>query len=117
MTSLHRPQNRCQARLFDLVTSPYYEVVMVVVICLNMVVWTLPTQDDSHEKDEVLYFIEFTFILIFLLEFILKIIALRKHYFKDGWNIVDFVVLIISIVGKVIFLLRSEFSLILISLL
>ncbi|KAM9352422.1 sodium channel protein type 4 subunit alpha B-like [Symphorus nematophorus] len=94
-----RPQNRCLARFCDLVSNPYYEVLMVVVICLNVVVLMLPSAEDSHRTDEVLYFLEFSFILIFLIEFLVKIVAFRQHYFTDGWNVVDFVVLLVSIIG------------------
>lgn len=80
--------------------SSWYEVVMVVLICLNVVVLLVESWDDSSEKYHVLNLIQFVFILIFLVEFIFKVIAFRQHYFKDGWNIIDFVVLLIQITGK-----------------
>ncbi|XP_070764213.1 sodium channel protein type 4 subunit alpha B-like [Enoplosus armatus] len=94
-----RPQNRCQALLFDLVTKPSFEVFMVVLICLNMVTLMVETDDQSSEKEVILRWLHFLFIIIFFTEFILKIIALRRHYFTDVLNIVDFVVIIASIVG------------------
>ncbi|XP_059190594.1 sodium channel protein type 4 subunit alpha B-like isoform X2 [Centropristis striata] len=94
-----RPQNCCQARLFDLVTKPYFEVFMLVMICLNMVILMMETDNQSYEKDEILYWFHFSFILIFLIEFLLKIIALRRHYFNSSLNVLDFVVLITSILG------------------
>lgn len=94
------PQNRCQAWVFDLVTKPCFEFVMVVVICLNMVCMMADTYDISMEAEHSLYWLNFSFIIIFFVEFVVKVIALRKHYFYDGWNITDFVVLIIIISGK-----------------
>ena len=41
------------------------------------------------------------FICIFTTECILKIFALRQHYFTEPWNVFDFVVVILSILGKV----------------
>lgn len=73
---------------------------MVVLICLNMVVLMVETPNQSSEADIILYWFHFLFLVIFLIEFILKIIAFRQYYFKDYWNILDFVVLIWCIVGK-----------------
>ncbi|XP_054475825.1 sodium channel protein type 4 subunit alpha B-like [Anoplopoma fimbria] len=94
-----RPQNCFQAQLFDLVTNRGFRVVMAVVICLNMVTMMVETDQQSQETDTILYMLHFVFIVIFFTEFILKIIALRKHYFTDGWNILDFVVISVSIIG------------------
>lgn len=94
---LPRPQSECLARLFDLVTHLFFEVFMVVVICLNMVVLMTETYHQSLEKDMIIYWLLFIFIIIFFIEFLLKIIALRRHYFTISWNIVDFVVLVMSI--------------------
>lgn len=94
------PQNQCQAWVFDLVTNPCFEFVMVVVICLNLLCVMVETHDQSLEAEHLLHWLLFSFIIIFLVEFVVKVIALRKHYFYDGWNIIDFVVLIITITGK-----------------
>uniref|UniRef100_A0A3Q3QX93 EF-hand domain-containing protein n=1 Tax=Monopterus albus TaxID=43700 RepID=A0A3Q3QX93_MONAL len=97
---LPRPQSECLARLFDLVTHLFFEVFMVVVICLNVVVLMTETYHQSLEKDMIIYWLLFIFIIIFFIEFLLKIIALRRHYFTISWNIVDFVVLVMSILGE-----------------
>uniref|UniRef100_UPI0037E91EBE sodium channel protein type 4 subunit alpha B-like n=1 Tax=Semicossyphus pulcher TaxID=241346 RepID=UPI0037E91EBE len=97
-----RPQNQCQARLFDLVTSQWFEVFMVVVICLSVVVMMVETDKQSEQKDDILYWFSFTFFILFLIEFILKIIALRCHYFTSSWNILDFVVLVVYFLGMFI---------------
>ncbi len=50
--------------------------------------------------EHILFLINFAFIVLFTGECCLKIIALRYHYFSIGWNIFDFVVVILSILGK-----------------
>ncbi|KAM7002350.1 sodium channel protein type 4 subunit alpha B-like [Tautogolabrus adspersus] len=112
-----RPQNPCLARLFDLVTSKWFEVFMVVVVCLNVVVLMVETPDQSMQMYEILQWFHFVFLIIFLIEFILKIIPLRRHYFISGWNILDFVVLLFLLIGLFIsdlmekyFILPSWFS-------
>lgn len=94
------PQNQCQAWLFDLVTKPCFEMVMVAIICLNVLCLAVESYDQSMEAEEVLYWLHFSFIFIFLLEFVVKVIALRKYYFKDYWNITDFMIVVTSFVGK-----------------
>ncbi|XP_070780058.1 sodium channel protein type 4 subunit alpha B [Enoplosus armatus] len=94
-----RPENKFQGLVFDLVTKQFFDIFIMVLICLNMVTMMVETDDQSEEKDMILYWVNFVFIIIFTTECTLKIIALRQHYFAVGWNIFDFVVVILSIVG------------------
>ncbi|XP_053175429.1 sodium channel protein type 4 subunit alpha-like [Scomber japonicus] len=94
-----RPQNKCRAGVFSLVTSWYFEVFMVAVICINIVVLMFETNDDSEEKEEVLHWIHFIIVVIFLIESILKIVAFGRDYFKDWLNIWDFVLVLLSILN------------------
>lgn len=57
------------------------------------------TDEQTKEKEDILYWINVIFIVIFTTECILKTIALRRHYFSIGWNVFDFVVVILSILG------------------
>lgn len=92
-------QNAFQGLVFDLVTKQLFDVFIMVLICLNMVTMMVETDEQSEEKEEILYWINVFFIIIFTTECILKIIALCRHYFSIGWNIFDFVVVILSILG------------------
>uniref|UniRef100_A0A8C1QPV6 Sodium channel protein n=1 Tax=Cyprinus carpio TaxID=7962 RepID=A0A8C1QPV6_CYPCA len=94
-----RPTNCCQGLVFDLVTKQFFDIFIMVMICLNMVTMMVETDDQSEEKEYILFLINLVFIVLFTGECILKIIALRCHYFSIGWNIFDFVVVILSIAG------------------
>ncbi|XP_037622668.1 sodium channel protein type 4 subunit alpha B-like isoform X1 [Sebastes umbrosus] len=94
-----RPQNRFQARLFDMVTKRSFLVFILVLICLYMVTRMMETDDQRMEMEFILAWFHFVFIILFFIEFIVKIIALRQHYFTNGWNILDFVVIIVAILG------------------
>ncbi|KAK7175110.1 hypothetical protein R3I93_002113 [Phoxinus phoxinus] len=94
-----RPTNCFQGLVFDLVTKQFFDIFIMVMICLNMVTMMVETDDQSLEKEIILFWINFSFIVLFTGECILKIIALRYHYFSVGWNIFDFVVVILSILG------------------
>uniref|UniRef100_A0A3Q2E2N3 Sodium channel protein type 8 subunit alpha-like n=1 Tax=Cyprinodon variegatus TaxID=28743 RepID=A0A3Q2E2N3_CYPVA len=95
-----RPQNRCIARLFDLVTAPTFEILVVVVICVKVLLMMMERDDQSMLAYNVMMWFHFIIMILFLIEFILKIIALRQHYFSFGLNILDFVVLIYMILGS-----------------
>lgn len=92
-------QNKFQALVFDLVGQQVFDVSIMVLICLNMVTMMVETDEQSPEKELVLYWVNVIFIVIFTSECCLKLIALRRHYFSVGWNVFDFVVVILSIVG------------------
>ncbi|KAK9516044.1 hypothetical protein VZT92_024006 [Zoarces viviparus] len=94
-----RPQNCLQARLFDLVTKRSFQVLVVVVICLNMVTLMVESDQQSEQTENILEWLHFVVIILYFTEFILKIIALRQHYFTDSWNILDFLVVTVSILG------------------
>lgn len=93
-------QNKFQGLVFDLVTQRFFDVLIMVLICLNMVTMMVETDEQSMEKETILYWVNLVFIIVFTTECSLKMIALRQHYFAVGWNIFDFVVVILSIVGE-----------------
>ncbi|KAM9391754.1 sodium channel protein type 4 subunit alpha B [Pholidichthys leucotaenia] len=94
-----RPENWFQGLVFDFVTKQFFDIFIMVLICLNMVTMMVETDEQSIEKENFLYWVNLVFIIIFTSECTLKIIALRQHYFAIGWNIFDFVVVILSIAG------------------
>uniref|UniRef100_A0A3Q4HJJ2 Sodium channel protein n=1 Tax=Neolamprologus brichardi TaxID=32507 RepID=A0A3Q4HJJ2_NEOBR len=94
-----RPQNKIQGMVFDFVTQQVFDISIMILICLNMVTMMVETDDQSGETENVLYWVNFIFIVVFTTEFLLKLFALRHYYFTNGWNIFDVVVVILSIVG------------------
>ncbi|XP_035879262.1 sodium channel protein type 3 subunit alpha isoform X6 [Phyllostomus discolor] len=94
-----RPANKFQGMVFDFVTRQVFDISIMILICLNMVTMMVETDDQSKYMTQVLYRINLVFIILFTGEFVLKLISLRYYYFTIGWNIFDFVVVILSIVG------------------
>jgi len=86
--------------VFDFVTQQVFDICIMILICLNMVTMMVETDDQTDETDNILYWVNFVFIVAFTTEFVLKLFALRHYYFTTGWNIFDVVVVILSIVGK-----------------
>ncbi|XP_075384990.1 sodium channel protein type 1 subunit alpha isoform X4 [Tenrec ecaudatus] len=94
-----RPGNKFQGMVFDFVTRQVFDISIMILICLNMVTMMVETDDQSEEMTNILSRINLVFIVLFTGECVLKLISLRHYYFTIGWNIFDFVVVILSIVG------------------
>ncbi|KAG5283253.1 hypothetical protein AALO_G00040070 [Alosa alosa] len=94
-----RPSNKIQGFVFDLITKQGFDILIMVLIFLNMVTMMIETDEQSIEKENILYNINLVFIVLFTSECVLKMIALRHHYFTVSWNVFDFIVVILSVVG------------------
>ncbi|KAJ8309553.1 hypothetical protein KUTeg_014427 [Tegillarca granosa] len=85
--------------IFDCVTDQKFDIGIMIIIMANMVSMALEHHNMSETMESALDWINLSFIVIFTLECILKIIGLRHYYFKIPWNIFDFVVVVLSILG------------------
>ncbi|XP_034429836.1 sodium channel, voltage-gated, type I-like, alpha [Hippoglossus hippoglossus] len=94
-----RPSSKIQGYIFDFTTKQAFDVVIMVLISLNMVTMMIETEDQSDAKKKALEKINIVFICIFSGECLLKMISLRHYFFTNGWNIFDFIVVILSIIG------------------
>uniref|UniRef100_A0A8C0VST0 Sodium channel protein type 2 subunit alpha-like n=1 Tax=Cyanistes caeruleus TaxID=156563 RepID=A0A8C0VST0_CYACU len=87
-----RPVNKLQGLMFDIVTRQLFDITVMVLICLNMVTMMIETDDQTELMQNILYWINLVFVVLFTGECVFKIFSLRYYYFTIGWNIFDFVV-------------------------
>ncbi|XP_028282545.1 sodium channel protein type 4 subunit alpha B-like [Parambassis ranga] len=97
-----RPANILQAFFFDLVSKQAFDIMIMMLIIVNMVTMMVETDEQSERMESILNKINLVFIVIFTTECLIKIFALRCYFFTVAWNIFDFVVIILSIVGIVL---------------
>ncbi|MEJ1285908.1 hypothetical protein NN561_016907 [Cricetulus griseus] len=97
-----RPLNKYQGFVFDIVTRQAFDIAIMVLICLNMITMMVETDDQSEEKTKILGRINMFFVAVFTGECVMKMFALRQYYFTNGWNVFDFIVVILSI-GSLVF--------------
>uniref|UniRef100_A0A8C7FQ99 Sodium channel protein n=1 Tax=Oncorhynchus kisutch TaxID=8019 RepID=A0A8C7FQ99_ONCKI len=97
-----RPLNQVQGFFFDLVGKQAFDIIIMVLILLNMITMMVETDEQPARMEYILNKINLAFIIIFSCECLIKIVALRCYFFTIGWNIFDFVVVILSIVGIVL---------------
>uniref|UniRef100_A0A8D0LCG1 Sodium channel protein n=1 Tax=Sphenodon punctatus TaxID=8508 RepID=A0A8D0LCG1_SPHPU len=93
-----RPMNKYQGFFFDIVTHQAFDILVMVLICLNMITMMVETDTQTQEKTIVLNKINTLFVAIFTTECVMKVVALRHYYFTNGWNIFDLIVVVMSIV-------------------
>uniref|UniRef100_A0A3P8RT28 Sodium channel protein n=1 Tax=Amphiprion percula TaxID=161767 RepID=A0A3P8RT28_AMPPE len=97
-----RPLNTLQGFFFDLVGKQAFDIIIMVLILFNMITMMVETDEQSPQMEYILNNINLAFIVVFTTECLIKIVALRCYFFTVGWNIFDFVVVILSIVGIVL---------------
>ncbi|XP_037879693.1 sodium channel protein para isoform X19 [Glossina fuscipes] len=102
LKAIPRPRWRPQAIVFEIVTDKKFDIIIMLFIGLNMFTMTLDRYDASDTYNAVLDYLNAIFVVIFSSECLLKIFALRYHYFKEPWNLFDVVVVILSILGLVL---------------
>lgn len=65
-----------------------------------MVVMAVEYEGQDKATDNLLEKINVVFVAIFTAESAMKLLALRMYFFKDYWNLFDFLVVIFSILSK-----------------
>ncbi|KAI9175792.1 calcium channel protein [Blastocladiella emersonii ATCC 22665] len=89
-------------RIMKIVESQWFSVATFLAILFSIVTAALDTPEYRLErlrdKDSVTWDLYFTGDVVatvaFALEFALKIVGMRADYFREGWNILDFIVLV-----------------------
>lgn len=77
-------------------------MIIMIFIMMNMIVMALDQFQATEQYNRILESFNLFFIAIFTAECILKLFALRYYYFKEPWNLFDFTVVILSIVGTIL---------------
>ncbi|XP_077579736.1 voltage-dependent R-type calcium channel subunit alpha-1E [Stigmatopora nigra] len=101
----YMPQNRqtFQYKLWHFVASPSFEYTVLVMIALNTVVLMMKYHSAPTAYDTVLKHLNTAFTVLFSMECILKIMAFGfVNYFRDTWNIFDFITVLGSITEIVV---------------
>ncbi|KAM4548311.1 LOW QUALITY PROTEIN: voltage-dependent R-type calcium channel subunit alpha-1E [Odontesthes bonariensis] len=107
----YMPQNRhtFQYRLWHFVVSPSFEYTVLTMIALNTIVLMMKYYSAPPAYDAVLKHLNTAFTVLFSVECVLKILAFGfLNYFRDTWNIFDFITVLGSITEIVVDLQRID---------
>jgi voltage-gated sodium channel len=89
--------DRCR-RIAD---SGVFQGFILVVILLNAITLGIQTYDISSGLESALTFVDEAFLGIFVVEIVIRVTAFGRRpqdFFRDGWNVFDFVVIAIAFV-------------------
>eukprot|EP00762_Andalucia_godoyi_P001647 ANDGO_07082.mRNA.1 Sodium channel protein 60E len=97
------PATHPRKAVFIVATSPVFDFFMITIICLNVIIMTTQYEGQPEEMTLFIYWSNVAFTVCFVIEAILKIVALSvRMYFRDGWNRLDFIIILTSILGIVL---------------
>uniref|UniRef100_A0A8C5L3H4 Voltage-dependent P/Q-type calcium channel subunit alpha n=1 Tax=Jaculus jaculus TaxID=51337 RepID=A0A8C5L3H4_JACJA len=105
----HMPQSKqsFQYRMWQFVVSPPFEYTVMALIALNTVVLMMKFYGASVAYENALRVFNIVFTSLFSLECVLKVMAFGiLNYFRDAWNIFDFV----TVLGSITDILVTEFG-------
>jgi len=71
---------------------------IITIIALNTITMTLKWVSQTPHSLSLVEDLNFFFTFMFLVEAIIKLMAYYSRYFKDKWNVFDFIILLTSIV-------------------
>lgn len=88
-----------RTRMVDLVEHRLFHNVTIAVIIINAVTLGLETsQSIMAQWGNLLTLIDRTILGIFVVELLLRLFAYRLAFFRSGWNIFDFVIVVVSLI-------------------
>uniref|UniRef100_A0A8C4M136 Voltage-dependent N-type calcium channel subunit alpha n=1 Tax=Equus asinus asinus TaxID=83772 RepID=A0A8C4M136_EQUAS len=105
----YMPQNKqsFQYKTWTFVVSPPFEYFIMAMIALNTVVLMMKFYDAPYEYELMLKCLNIVFTSMFSMECVLKIIAFGVlNYFRDAWNVFDFV----TVLGSITDILVTEIA-------
>ncbi|KAK9540887.1 hypothetical protein VZT92_003308 [Zoarces viviparus] len=108
----HMPKNKLsfQYRMWQFVVSPPFEYSIMALIALNTIVLMMKFDGASETYDEVLKNLNIVFTTFFFMESVLKVIAFGPlNFFRDAWNIFDFVSVLGSVTDILVTKLGDDF--------
>uniref|UniRef100_A0A674KAC0 Voltage-dependent N-type calcium channel subunit alpha n=1 Tax=Terrapene triunguis TaxID=2587831 RepID=A0A674KAC0_9SAUR len=105
----YMPQNKqsFQYKMWKFVVSPPFEYFIMVMIALNTIVLMMKFYGAPAAYEEMLKCLNIVFTSMFSMECVLKIIAFGVlNYFRDAWNVFDFV----TVLGSITDILVTEIA-------
>lgn len=98
-TAHKRPENFFRSFVFDIICHGYFEAFIMICIVLNIATMAMAYEGSKPLYDNTLEDINYGFTSVFILESLLKMIALGlKGFWVSGWNRFDLFVVLSSIV-------------------
>ncbi|KAM8915325.1 calcium channel, voltage-dependent, L type, alpha 1D subunit, a isoform 2-T2 [Spinachia spinachia] len=110
---LNNPIRRACISLVEWKPFDIFILIAIFANCMALAVYVPFPADDSNSTNHDLETVEYAFLIIFTIETFLKIIAYglvmhQNAYVRNGWNMLDFVIVVIGLFSVVLELLTKE---------
>ncbi|XP_073242529.1 voltage-dependent calcium channel type A subunit alpha-1-like [Porites lutea] len=89
--------NTWQYRIWRIVDSRPFEYFIMLLIALNTLILMMKVYREPEPYRKTLNIFNTIFTFMFTGEAILKLFAFRLNYFRDGWNVFDFIIVLGSL--------------------
>ena len=105
--SVPDPSLRCLIPVFRVVNNPIFDYIMILIVSINVLAILVETllfyiSDIEHYSFII---INTVFCVVYIVECIVKLCGLRQYYFYSIFNLLDFLVLIFSVIDTPIMIL------------
>lgn len=89
-----------QQAFLRLRSNKAFETIVIAIIVLSALMVGAKTYEETHRFSPVLTFLDWAVTLFFLVEILIRLMAERRFrdFFKSGWNIFDFVIVVASMI-------------------
>ncbi|KAM8868463.1 calcium channel, voltage-dependent, L type, alpha 1D subunit, a isoform 15-T15 [Synchiropus picturatus] len=111
--NLNNPIRRACISLVEWKPFDIFILIAIFANCMALAVYVPFPEDDSNSTNHDLETVEYAFLIIFTIETFLKIIAYglvmhQNAYVRNGWNMLDFVIVVIGLFSVVLEILTKE---------
>lgn len=94
--------------MYDIATSKKFDNLIFGCICVNMLLLCFSWYGNSKYQDYVIDVISKILLGIYILEFLIKIIAFGLAYFRDKWNLLDTSVVLAALIELLLELFSNQ---------
>ena len=96
-------QNEFHSIIFNFTNSTFFNIFILAVILLNTIILVVSTSYVVRVRVGWYFsLLDNVFLGIYIMEIVLKIYAWRSRFFKDGWNIMDFIIVVFNLMEFVL---------------
>ncbi|XP_051757896.1 voltage-dependent L-type calcium channel subunit alpha-1D isoform X7 [Ctenopharyngodon idella] len=111
--TLNNPVRRACINLVEWKPFDIFILLSIFANCVALAVYIPFPEDDSNSTNHDLETVEYAFLIIFTIETFLKIIAYglvmhQNSYVRNGWNMLDFVIVIVGLFSVVLELITKD---------
>ncbi|XP_074639691.1 voltage-dependent T-type calcium channel subunit alpha-1H-like isoform X1 [Acropora palmata] len=100
--------SKWRLRILGICLHPYWDVSIAIVILVNVICMSLEHYQMPKSLEVFVEIANYFFTGVFVLEVVVKFIAFGfARYFRDRWNLVDLVIVVLSLAGIIIESLNS----------